>query len=423
MMIMKDLFFTVIDRKEYSNSRIDAVVAIFLSLTPILQHYKGIYENAGATILIICFPYLVLKILYKRYIDISRLMVILPVIIFDVYKAVDHGITFRSAAHAILMIVIYVALANNCINTYFYLKSCFIIAELACVLIIFQYITYYMLGFHTQLVSINLLLPSCEQWFAGVKTGLISITGSRNGFYRPSAFFLEPSHFFLFVMPVFILTLMSNRCNKWKIKRAILFSVGLIFSTSGMAVVFVVAIWGLHLVFYSSELDKYQFRGKVSRIRLMLIILGLIGAIIIYFKVPFVHSALNRIFVGDQYGNTAISGRTHQAQLLLSQIRGSQFIFGVSRDASDIAFNFSGYAATQYKYGIIGVVLSYVLYVKGVVFTRRQFRMVSVFAFVVSFFSAHTHGTYHMMYYSWIIFEGLVTKNAELNMREGEDYK
>lgn len=423
MMVMKNLFFTIIERKEYSNSSVDAVVAILLSLTPILQHYKGIYENAGATILIICFPYLLFKILYKRYIDLSRLMIILPVIIFDLYKAIDHGITFGSLAHAILMIVIYMALANGCINIYFYLKSCFIIAELACVLIILQYITYYILGIHLQLVSINLLLPSCEQWFAGIRTGLISITGSSNGFYRPSAFFLEPSHFFLFVMPVLILTLMSNQCNKWKIKRAILFSVGLVFSTSGMAAIFVAAIWGLHLLFYSSKLDEYQFRGKVSMTSFVLIILGIIGVIIAYFKIPFFQSVLNRIFVGDQYGNTAISGRTYQAQLLLSQIRGTQFLFGVTRDISDITFNLSGYAATQYKYGIIGVILSYILYVLGIVFTRRQFRMVSVFVFVVSFFSAHTHGTYHMMYYSLIIFEGFIVKNAELKMREGENYK
>lgn len=403
-------FSLIISRECNNNTIIDIFVAILLSLSPILQHYKGFYENAGATVLIICFPFLLLKLFIKRKISISQLLIVLPIIVFDFYKAIDHGMSFGSIAHALLIFVIYVAISNGCINFYYFLKACFIIAEIACVLIICQYICYYLLGFHLQLVSINMLLPECEQWFAGVKTGLVSITGRSNGYYRPSAFFLEPSHFFLFVIPQLVLTLLSEGIDKWKIKRAILFSIGLIFSTSGMAICFVVVIWALYLLFHSNYYDTYYFKKLFSVNSIILFVLGLCVMTAAYLKIPFVHLTVDRIIIGDKFGNTAISGRTYQANLLLAQIKGRNLWFGVTKSISDISFNLSGYAATMYKYGIIGVILSYIVYLRGVIQLKRHFRVVSIIVFITSFFSAHTHGTYHMIYFVIIIMEGFIER-------------
>lgn len=94
----------------------------------------------------------------------------------------------------------------------------------------------------------------------------------------------------------------------------------------------------------------------------------------------------------------------------LAQIKGRNLWFGVTKSISDISFNLSGYAATMYKYGIIGVILSYIVYLRGVIQLKRHFRVVSIIVFITSFFSAHTHGTYHMIYFVIIIMEGFIER-------------
>ena len=87
-------------------------------------------------------------------------------------------------------------------------------------------------------------------------------------------------------------------------------------------------------------------------------------------------------------------------------MHGGQLLFGVTKDISNIEFNLSGYAATMYRYGLIGVILSYVVYVRGVIQLKRHFRIISMVILVISFFTAHTHGTYHLIYYVLIKIEG-----------------
>ena len=82
-------------------------------------------------------------------------------------------------------------------------------------------------------------------------------------------------------------------------------------------------------------------------------------------------------------------------------MHGGQLLFGVTKDISNIEFNLSGYAATMYRYGLIGVILSYVVYVRGVIQLKRHFRIISMVILVISFFTAHTHGTYHLISVSY----------------------
>lgn len=387
-------------------SLIDKLIAVLLAMSPILQHYKGIFGNAGVTVLIICFPFLVGKILMIGKLYAESIFFVMPLILFDIYKSIDHGFSVSSLARSVLTMVVYIAISNDYVNRKYFLKVCLFISEMASVLIICQYICFYILGFHLKLVPVNLLLHESSQWIGCVTTGLVSITGSSNGYYRPSAFFLEPSHFFLFVFPQLLLTLLSEGYSKKKMHKALLLTIGLLFSTSGMAIAIVVAAWAFYLLFYSKHSDKFIIQKLLSVKSIILLIVGVFALVVLYIKVPFVQSTVNRIVIGDKYGNTAISGRTLQANQLLDQMHGGQLLFGVTKDISNIEFNLSGYAATMYRYGLIGVILSYVVYVRGVIQLKRHFRIISMVILVISFFTAHTHGTYHLIYYVLIIIEG-----------------
>lgn len=414
-MSSRESYDTVISVNNKRDAAIDLIIAALLALSPILQHYIGLYQNAGVTALLICVPILLVKICLRGHISLSRSVYVLPLIIFELYKAFDHGISFGAAAHAIIILILFLAAANACVDLGAVLRISSLIAEAACVLIIVQYICYYILGFHLQLVSVPLLLPSSGQWFDGVRTGLISVSGTANGFYRPSAFFLEPSHFFLYVIPHLALTLMSEGGDRRnKLAGAILLTVGLLFSTSGMGIGCAGLIWVVYLLLYSKEEDRFTIRSLASFKTVFWVVTGLCCAVIAYLKVPFIRSTVQRIFVGDQYGNTAISGRVRQSGNLLAQIGGRELIFGVSKDLSNITYNLSGFANTMYQYGIIGIVLSYFIYVRGVLFQRRQYRMLALIVLIVSFFSAHTHGTFYMCYYVMILLEGFLRERQGL---------
>ena len=211
------------------------------------------------------------------------------------------------------------------------------------------------------------------------------------------------------------MALLSEGYSKQKIKIALLLTVGLLLSTSGMAIAVVIAAWAFYLLLYSKYSDKYTIQKLLSAKSVISLVVGVLILMVLYFKIPFIQSTVNRIFIGDQYGNTAISGRTLQAGQLIRQMSGKQLLFGVTKDVSDIEFNLSGYAATMYKYGLIGTVLSYIVYLRGVIQLRRQFRIISLVVLVISFFSAHTHGTYHLIYYVLIITEGFNEQKKEYN--------
>lgn len=106
-------------------------------------------------------------------------------------------------------------------------KSASRIAQVASILIIVQYVCHYIFGFHLKLVPVSLLLPESSQWIAGAETGQVGINGIRSELYRPSAFFLEPSHMFLYVFPILFVFLLSPNIDNWRRKIAILLTVGL----------------------------------------------------------------------------------------------------------------------------------------------------------------------------------------------------
>ena len=160
---------------------------------------------------------------------------------------------------------------------------------------------------------------------------------------------------------------------------------------------------------------------------------------------PFLRYSILRIFLGNdvvndiissEYGgllgivdfelagmsngsSTAISGRTQQAiSLILNKMKGLQYVVGVSDSVEDITFNLPGFFATMYKYGLIGTVLSYVFYVCCAVFTKGAYRWMAIIILGISFFTAHTHGTFYMIYYVLMLMDGLLSGQGKCRAPE-----
>lgn len=387
---------------------IDKCCAFFLALAPVLQHYRGIVEDAGITVLVLFFPWILLRLvfrsIYGQNLKISDVSIIFGLILFIVYRTFIHGVSIFNLIYNLMMIIYYVCAVTGNINIKYYIKYAGMIASLASYLIIIQYICYYILGFHLQLVPTSLLLPEAEQWILGAKTGLAGITGRIGSLYRPSAFFLEPSHMFLYLFPHIFIVLFSRNINKAKIKMAVLFSVGLLFTTSGMGIVTLAGAWGAYFAMTSGKTNKFNIKNILKPRNFILVLLGCIGIVVMFITVPFVRSSIMRFLDRSEAG--AISGRTRLANNLISSLQGKNMILGVTNTLEGIEFNMSGFAATFYKFGVIGIILSYSVYIIGIIKLRRQYFWISLMIVLVSFFSAQTHGTFYMMYYVFILLEG-----------------
>ena len=109
----------------------------------------------------------------------------------------------------------------------------------------------------------------------------------------------------------------------------------------------------------------------------------------------------------DSSNQGAIAGRTRLSSELIRTLSSSGWIVGITNTLEGIDFNMPGFLATIYKFGIIGVFLSYTVYVYGIFKCKNAFFWISVFVVIISFFSAHTHGTFYMMYYVFTILYGL----------------
>ena len=396
--------------KTSSISVIEKICIILLALCPILQHYKGLFANAAVTVLLIVTPYALIRVLKKRYISFSDLFIVLPLIVFYAYKVVDHGTTMVEFGQAVVFSILVISIACGCFNTQYFIKIITIISIIACICLVLQYVFYYVFDYHIQFVPTSLFLERSNQWTLLAETGRYSVTGNKTSFYRPSAFFLEPSHMFTYMfMPLALIVLSNDNCRhrKWV---AILLSLGMILCTSGMGILTTIGIWIVYLGMKDGVFSILNYFYPYS----LFIILIFVGAVAFcFFEVDFFQRALLRIFTSSSDYTNAISGRVSAGNSLIKQISGAQLLVGVEDGLSGIDFPMSSFSETMYKYGIIGIIISYLFYVQGLFKLKGSFFWIALVVIVLSFFSAHTHSTMFMIYCVFVFTEGYKNNEAE----------
>lgn len=453
---------------------IDMLVIFLLVISPLLQHYKGVVVNAGILVLVLCLPYLCLKLLFRlRSLPWKNILIALPLVLFQIFRVFAHGTTFMELAHSVVLSAYFIVIALGGINLKYVARSAYLVAIAAGIGIILQGICYYLFGFHLQLVATQLLLEESHAWVKLAQTGIIGVTGNASAFYRPSAFFLEPSHMFLYFLPNLFLLLLTPDTNWFKRISATILSIGLILSTSGMGIAVVVGAWLLHLGFGKGKENLLRFKHLFSKQNILRCIAFVVIFALIALALPFLRYSILRVFVGGQAvnamiaadeaekaaqlankdkpiiestqapeetlseaeklaqekaeaaaeaeklalenaGSTAISGRMERAiSLVQYRMSGLQYLIGVSDSVEDVDFNLPGSFSAMYRYGIIGLVLSCAFYITCAIFGKGAYRWLAIIIMVVSFFSAHTHGTFYMLFYVLLLADGLIQNKGK----------
>lgn len=397
------------------NFRADLILYFLLAICPILQHYKGIFSNPSMEIYVVLSVVMIYRLIQKNRIFLKP---IIPLFIYGVYASFIHGFSVMNFLREMLQIVIYLAILNECIQVKDLMKVCTFIAKFATCILMVQYVSYYVLGRHLQLVPTGLLLDRAEQWIMLAKTGIIDVNGNVMSFYRPSAIFLEPSHFAIYCIPVLFYNLFSDRDKH--IGGSVFISLGVLMSTSGIGLVALVAIWSLYVVFIKFNIfGEIEFKIKnMFRSKSLLFICGGIAAFcVLFFAVGSFRQSVLRIFVSSAGEKTAIQGRTSTGIRALALLKGKQNLIGVGDSISVVDWNMSGFFLTFFVYGLIGVILFYAFYVIGLKKLKGISFWMSIIIIGLSIFTVHMYAAYYKMYYTFIVIAGYIDNRKILETK------
>lgn len=391
---------------------LDRVSASLLALCPVLQHYKAPAYNAAVMVMAFVVIYLLCRmVLVREEICWSKLKLVAVLIVYMLFRIVDHGTSVTELGRSGVLIIFFAAACLDCIDLKWMCRTALVVACIASVALFVQYISYYLFDHHLQLVPVSLLLPSADQWILGAQTGLASISGvlREDGFYRPSAFFLEPSHVYIYLFPHLLMVLLGEKQNLKQKAVAILLSCGLILCTSSFGIVAVCAAWGLFFGFYDERTNTFTLRNLFRRRTLILLVIALVAFAAAVLTVPRLQRIVVRIFYNDPGKSTAIGGRIADALEGLKELTTKQWFLGVADLNRGIPYNMPGIIGALRSHGIFAMLLSMEFYVKSVGKLKMPFWPVALMIVGTSFFSAHTHSATGMMYYVLILLYGYQT--------------
>lgn len=409
-------FFSLPIEEPSDTTVLEKICIVLLALCPLLQHYQGVFQDAGTVVMLLLFIFFGIRLLLKKE---WKFAAVLPLIIFSLYEIVNHGVGLMEISREALLLAYFVAAASGAINLRYFEKTVIRIAMLASVLLIVQYICYYVFGFHLQLVITALLNDGAKQWVLLAQTGRISVTGSFTRFYRPSAFFLEPSHVTLYCFAALALIVLSPNMKRSHLASAMLLSLGIVLSTSGMGIALVVGIWGLFLLHRLMGEGSIRERMKKLFSPKSLIWIGAFLAVIVlmYVTVPTIRSSVNRIFINSSGGNNAIEGRMSSGIKAVKDLSGWEFWFG-KRDWGKVhQWNMAGFFYTFYTQGFIGMLLSYGFYFYSLFKTKNSHFWIALIVIGLSLITVHTHAAFYMLFYVLVLLGGYDLANDRIQVR------
>lgn len=415
--MLQDVFSLPI-KKPKKVGTLEGICLFLLALCPLFQHYDGFLRDASTSLLLVLFVYFGIRLLCVKE---WRFGVVIPLFIFSFYEIFNHGIGALKIGRELLLMGYFVAASSRAINLRQFARIAIRIASIACGLIILQYVCYYILGFHLQLVPTALLSEDAEQWVKLAQTGIISVTGKTMRFYRPSAFFLEPSHFALYCFAPLVLVVLSSKMSRKYLPTAILLSLGILLSTSGMGIALVVGTWGIYFLnkLMGTGTLKERMKKLLTPRNLLVIGVALICMIVLYFAVPLVKMSVNRIFVGTDGGKSAIMGRMGTGIKAVESLldKGIQFWLGRNDWGNVHKWNMAGFFYTFFTQGLVGMLLSYGFYISSIFQTSKDRVWLCLCIIALSFVTVHTHAAFFMLYYVLLILGGYKLENSPLKMK------
>lgn len=281
-------------------------------------------------------------------------------------------------------------------------RAIIILGKIGTLYIALQYILFY--GFHFILVGYLPFLPIYHETYT--ELDYYSLFAKM---FRPTSFLLEPAHFSRYMLIPLILMLFDNK-RRSKFYWTILFSLAIVFSTSGSGIIALFIVW---IVWFGTMIGT----GKIPKRKLVPIGLVAIVAFAIT-RLNVFQSAFYRILNSnltnvDTAGGARFRGYMRYFELpTIFKIIGKGY--GNTPDTT-LATWFSGASYLLYGTGIIGFIVCIVMFIKLFFRCTSRTGKMLVIVFLFLFFTDDCFMSHvSIPYLSFICFENRQRKPAEV---------
>lgn len=268
-------------------------------------------------------------------------------------------------------------------------------------LLLLQVVSYYGLHIRIQYIPRNLIYEEYQNAY---------VFRDFSGLYRPSALFLEPSHFSQYCIFALISTLFPAHGTQPNMKKAFAIGLGCILTTSGMGIGLTAGVFTWYVILNRQRFDK-KILNIIQLIPVLIIVLFLLS------RTEFFQTALQRVFSTVE-GYNAISGRIHNWDDAIGSMHGNLLWFGYG-DSQTYRLYLTGLADTIYKYGVMCIVLEGICFLYLMIKKIDNFVWCCCIVFLTLFCVAHiTNFVSQVFYFGILIADASIPKASRLSQLE-----
>ena len=266
--------------------------------------------------------------------------------------------------------------------------------------VLFQYILFFLTGVARPLLPQTLLYD--QESFSTEILYIGSIP-------RFGGFFPEPAHFAQYNIICLISSLFPKESDTGNIKRAMLLTLGILLTTSGMGLALGAFVWMTWYVFYKREKSSNRFVNILFNVVVVIIAALLLFALAMQFDA--FQLVVDRIFGIHNSSYNAIQGRSWAYNMYQRLDRNSQ-IYGVGYGFVPPIF-MASVPLTLYTTGIFGLITLVYSLVYLILKSKGFSREVCVVFALMLLFTGVFNQRGVAFYYSFMIAGAMVKKNKQ----------
>lgn len=330
----------------------------------------------------------------NRRINMPMISLIAIYILWVMAKSTGQGILL-----CIAIIIHLAAISTGAINLDYLRKLLENISLIAAICLISQQIYHVLIGGNLVFMNTDWFLPMMESYVEKVNTGF-SYT---NNMYRPSAFFLEPSHYTCYT--IYGLGSFLFR-EKEDFKKAIITTIGLFASTSGFGFVLAFAIWGWWYLIHRTGSTITKMLPKIIGIGIAMYLVYLV-----LLQVPFFAEIINRFTNSDDSTYNAINGRLFWWDTFFGDKSISYFLFGQGEESLPEVY-FTGFMKIIFAYGVVGMLL-YSCFLIYLLKKSNNYAKTYVIIYIALLFFANQTGFINIIFHIGCIITFMFSKDIK----------
>lgn len=387
------------NKESYQLKATDKVYHFCIGLLPVLclLNFPILNISFGTVLLVAFIPHSMLFLLKNQKTD--NYIGVIPFLLLYVYLIVRSDANMASIFLSIAALINIWGMLKGSIKTKEIRRIIEIYALVNVALVLLQTLVYYSFHYKIHYIPRFLVHSQFQESYA---------FRDEPGLYRPSALFLEPSHFSQYCCFALISVLFPAEEGKADLKTAFAIAVGCVLTTSGMGIALTAGIFGWYIM-----LCDVKKGSKIVPFLKWLPVLAI--AVVVLLQIPFFQSALQRVFTEEE-GYNAISGRTKQWSKAIGPMSGGTLLFGYGGSA-DYPFYLNGLADTIYKYGIVGVALEGFCFLYLMLKKVANFTWCCCISFIILFCVAHLTSYFTQVFYYGIVIADAVSGHDKRKTR------